>query len=87
MERWALRDRVCAVERFVRTGSITETQRKFRPEPKQQEAPSLNAICRWVRQWRGEGSVKRKEPPGRPPSVHTPDNFQIKHFKPLCAAS
>jgi hypothetical protein len=87
MERWGVRECVCAVELFVRTGSITETRREFRRERNQQEAPSPNAIRRWVRQWRGEGSVKCKEPPGRPSSVHTPDNFQMKHFKPLCAAS
>jgi len=29
MERWGVRDRVCAVELFIRTGSITETQRGF----------------------------------------------------------
>jgi len=52
MERWGVRERVCAVELFIRTGSITETQRGFRCERNQQEAPSPNAIRRWVRQWR-----------------------------------
>jgi len=66
---------VCAVELFIRTGSITETQRGFRREQNEQEAPSPNATRRWVRQWREEGSVKCKKPPGRPSSVRTPDNF------------
>ena len=52
MERWGVRERVCAVELFIRTGSIIETQRGFRRERNQQEAPSPNAIRRWVRQWR-----------------------------------
>jgi len=43
MECWGVRERVCAVELFIRTGSITETQRGFRRERNQQEAPSLNA--------------------------------------------
>jgi len=29
MERWRVRERVCAVEMFIRTGSITETQGGF----------------------------------------------------------
>ena len=75
MERWGVRERVCAVELFIRTGSITETPRGFRREWNQQEAPSPNTIRRWVRQWREEGFVKCKKPPGRPSSVRTPDNI------------
>jgi len=75
MERWGVRERVCPVELFIWTGSITETQRGFHRERHQQEAPSLNAIRQWVRQWREEGSVTCKKPPGRPSSVRTPDNF------------
>jgi len=78
---------VCTVELFIRTGSITETRRRFRRERNQQEAPSPNAIRRWVRQWREEGSVTCKKPHVRPSSVRTPDNLQKKHFKPLRAAS
>ena len=40
MERWEGRERVCVVELFIRTGSITATQRGFRRERNQQEAPS-----------------------------------------------
>jgi transposase len=78
---------VCAVELFILTGSITNNQHGFRHEQNQKEAPSPNVIHRWVRQWREEGSVKCKMPPGRPPSVRTPDNFHKKHFKTLRAAS
>jgi len=75
MECWGVIERVCPVELFIRTGSITETQRGFRRERNQQEAPSPNAIRRWVRQWREEGSVTCKKPPGRPSSVRTPNNI------------
>ena len=75
MERWGVRECVCPVELFIRAGSITETQRGLRRERNQQEAPSPNATRRWVRQWREEGSVKCKKPPGRPSSVRTPDNI------------
>ena len=61
MEPWGVRERVCAVELFIRTGSITETRRGFRRERNQQEAPSPNAIRRWVRQWRDEGCVTCKK--------------------------
>ena len=75
MERWGGRERVCAVELFIRTRSITETRRGFRRERKQQEAPSPNAIRRCVRQWREESSVTCKKPPGGPSSVRTLDNI------------
>jgi len=75
MECLGLRERVCAVELFIRTGSIAETQPGFRLERNQQEAPSPNAIRRWVSQWSEEGSVTCKKPHGRPSSVRTPDNF------------
>ena len=74
MERWGVSERVCVVELFIRTRSITETQREFRRERNQQEAPSPNAVRRRVRQWREEGSVTCKKPPGQPSSVRTPDN-------------
>ena len=41
-----------AVELFIRTWLITKTQRGFRREWNQQEAPSPNVIRLWVRQWR-----------------------------------
>jgi hypothetical protein len=75
VERWGVRECVCAVELFIRTGSITENQRGFRRERNEQEAPSSHAIRRWVRQWREEGSVTCKKPPGRPSSVRTPDKL------------
>ena len=61
MEHWGVRERVCAVGLFIRTRSITETQSGSRRERNQQEAPSPNAIRRWIRQWREEGSVTRKK--------------------------
>ena len=75
MERWGVRESVCAVVLFIRTGSITEAQRGFKCEQDQQEAPSQNAIRRWVRQWSEEGSVTWKKPLGRPSSVRTPYNI------------
>ena len=75
MECWGVREGVCAVELFIWTGSITETQRAFCREWNQQEAPYPNEINRCVRQWRKEGSVTCKKAPGRLSLVRTPDNF------------
>ena len=75
MERWGVRESMCAVELFIRTRSITESRRGFHRERNQQEAPSPNAIRRCVRQWREEGSVMCKRPPGRPSSVRAPYNI------------
>jgi len=89
---------VCALGLFIR--SITENQRGFRRERNQQEAPSPNAIRRWVRQWREEGSVTCKKLPGRPSSVRAPDNIALvlssvsrsprrsepKHAQALCVS-
>jgi len=85
MEHWGIRERVCAVELFIQTGPITETQRGFRHERNQQEVPSPNAICRWVRQWREEGSVMCKKPPGRPSSVRTADKIARRLASVSCS--
>jgi len=98
MERWGVRERVCAVDLFIRTRSITGTQRGFHHEQNQQEAPSPNSIRQWVRQWHEEGSVICKKPPGRLSSIRKPDNivrvlasishsprqFACKHAEALC---
>ena len=55
-------------------GSAIETQRGFRHEMNRHEAPSPNAIRRWVRQWCREGSVACNKPPDRPSSVRIPEN-------------
>lgn len=75
MERWTIEERICAVEWFIRTGSIIETQRGFRRQLNRRDSPSDVAIRRWVSQWRLNGSVVNKSPPGRPRSVRTPENI------------
>jgi len=49
MKRWR------NVEMFIRTGSFIVTQRGFRHEMNQHEAPSPNEIRRGVGQWREKG--------------------------------
>jgi len=60
MEHWSLRERVCGVELFIRTGSVIEQQCGFLHEMRRHVALSPNAVRRWVRPWREEGSVARK---------------------------
>jgi len=43
MEQWGVRESVHAVELFIQVGSVTDTQRGFRHELNQLEAPSPNA--------------------------------------------
>ena len=66
---------MCLLWNFIQTRSITETQREFRREWNQREAPCPNAVLRWVRQLREEGSVMCKKPPGRPSLVRTTDTI------------
>jgi hypothetical protein len=74
MEHWGVGEFVHAVELLIRMGSIAERQHIFHRELNQQDVPSPNSICRWVRQWCEEGSVSCKKPPGRLSSVRTPEN-------------
>ena len=74
MKCWGVRECMCAVELITGTGSAIETQHWFHHEMSQNEAPSPNAIHRWVGQWREEGSVTCNKPPDGPSSVHIPKN-------------
>jgi hypothetical protein len=68
--------RIAAVELFIRTESITATQRGFRLQFETRDAPSRNTRLLWVSKWCQEGSVKDSKPEGRPRSVRTPDNAE-----------
>ena len=45
MECWGVREYMRAVEPFIQTGSIIDTQRRFCHDVNQQEAPAPNAYC------------------------------------------
>ena len=85
MERWGVRERVCALELFIRTGSVTETQCGFRRERNQREAPSPNAVRRWVRYSLEEGYVTCNKPPGWSSSVRTPLTTLPECWRPSAA--
>ena len=76
MERWSVQHRIAAVELFIKTESVTATQRGFRQQFQRRDAPSRNTLLLWVSKWRLEGSVKDSKPQGRPRSARTPDNVE-----------
>jgi hypothetical protein len=76
MERWSVQKRIAAVELFIKTESVTATQRGFRQQFQRRDAPSRNSLLLWVSKWRLEGSVKDSKPQGRPRSARTPDNVE-----------
>lgn len=43
---WTVEELICAIEWFIRSGSITETQRTFRREITRRDASSHIFICR-----------------------------------------
>jgi transposase len=74
MERWEVTERVCAVELYSDGVNYRGSAWICREQHKQ-EARSSNAVRRWVRQWREEGSARCKKARCRPFSVRTPDNI------------
>ena len=55
-----------AVELFIKTESVTATQRDFHQQFQRCDAPSCNTLLLWVLQWGHEGSVKDSKPQGCP---------------------
>ena len=76
MDRWPVQVRIAAVEAFIQTGSIIETQRTLRRnnEDRHQRVPERHSILRWVRQWRRIGNVDNNKSPGRNKRIRTPEN-------------
>jgi len=56
--------RTAAVELFVRTESVTATQRGFCQKFQRRMLPSRSTLLLWVSKWRQEGSVKDIKPQG-----------------------
>ena len=76
MERRGVRERVCVLWNcLLGWGQLQRPSADFAMNGINRKPPSPNAIRRWVRQWREEGSVTCKKPPGWPSSVCTPDNI------------
>jgi hypothetical protein len=61
---------------FVKTESITATQRGFCQHFQRLDFPCCISVLLWVSKWRQEGSVKESKPQGRPFSAPTPDSLK-----------
>jgi hypothetical protein len=72
MERWSVRHCIVAVELFIKTESVTATQRGFCQQFQRCKGPSHNNLLLWVSKWCQEWSMKYSKPQGCPLLARTP---------------
>jgi len=48
MEHWSVQQRIAALELFIKTKYVTDTQRGFRQRFERRDAPSRNTLLLWV---------------------------------------
>ena len=73
MLRFTKGERTRILEVYIRTMSVTETQRDFRIHFKSRRSPSKNAIKSLVHKFRETGTVADQIRPGRSKSIRTED--------------
>jgi transposase len=79
MERWSVERRALAVETYFKNDSVVVTQRIFRRHfnvHRNDSVPSRNTVLLWVRNFRETASTAKRKPPGREPSLRTPENVE-----------
>jgi transposase len=79
MERWSVEHGAFAVETYFKNDSVVVTQRIFRRHfniYRNDSVPSRNTVLLWVRNFRETASAAKRKPPGREPSLRTPDNIE-----------
>jgi hypothetical protein len=78
MERWSLGHRAFAVETYLKNNdSVVVTQRIVRRHfniHQNDSVPSRNTVLLWARNLRETASAVKRRPPGRQPSLRTPEN-------------
>jgi ribosomal protein S15P/S13E len=78
VERWSVEHRAFAVETYSKNkDSVILTQHIFRRHcniHRNDSVPSRNTVLLWVRNFREIASAAKRKPPGRQPSLRTPDN-------------
>lgn len=78
MAGWSDAQIAFVVERYFSNNySLTAAQRAFRQHYRTREAPSREVVNRAVRNFRQDGSAKKRKSPGRPRSARTPANIAI----------
>ena len=79
MECWSNEHRVFVIEMFFKSGdSVVRMQHLFWQHfdvGQNDKVPSRKSITRCVQQFRATASATNKNPPGRPCTVHIPDNI------------
>jgi len=79
MERWSVEHRAFAVETYSKNDSVVLTQQIFRAHFNihwNNSVPSCNTVLLWVRNFRETASAAKRKPPGRQPSLRTPENIE-----------
>ena len=80
MERWSVEHRAFTVETYLKNNdSVVVTQRIFRQHfniHQNDSVPRRNTVLLWVRNFREAASAVKRKPPGREPSLRTPENIE-----------
>ena len=80
MERWSVEHRAFAVETYFQNNdSVVVTQRIFRRYfniHRNDSVSSRNTVLLWKRNFRETASAAKRKPPGREPSLRTPENIE-----------
>jgi transposase len=80
MERWSVGHRNFAVETYFKNNdSVALTQLIYRRHfniHRNNSVPSRNTLLLWVRNFRETASAAKRKPPGREPSLRTPENIE-----------
>jgi hypothetical protein len=80
MERWSADHWAFSVETYLKNNnSVVLTQRIFRRHfniHRNDNVPSSNTLLLWVRNFRETASATKRKPPGREPSLRTPENIE-----------
>jgi transposase len=80
MELWSVEHRAFAVETYIKNNdSVVVTLQIFRQHfniHQNDSVPSCNTVLLWVRNFRETASAAKRKPPGRQPSLRTPENIE-----------
>ena len=79
MEHWSVEHQAFAVETYLKNNNSVVTQWIFRRQfniHRNDSVPSQNIVLLWVRNFRVTASAAKRKPPGREPSLRTPENIE-----------
>jgi hypothetical protein len=80
MKRWSVEHRAFSMETYFKNNdSVFMAQRFFRRHfniHRNNSVPSCNTTLLWVRNLRETASATKRNPPGREPSLRTPENIK-----------